>query len=58
MPQSNSGFWKAKLARNITRDRNQIAAIRAMGWRVLVVWECQTKDRAHLASRISCFLAN
>ena len=41
MPKSNVEFWSAKLLRNRERDRAQHAALEAMGWRVIVVWECE-----------------
>ncbi len=41
MPKSNVDFWSAKLLRNRERDRAQHAALEAMGWRVIVVWECE-----------------
>lgn len=40
MPASNRAFWKAKLARNQSRDREVTRALRRAGWRVLRVWEC------------------
>ncbi|MBW3092888.1 DNA mismatch endonuclease Vsr [Bifidobacterium sp. 82T10] len=41
MPKSNVEFWSAKLARNHDRDIRQHAELRAAGWRVIVVWECE-----------------
>lgn len=45
MPASNVEYWRAKIARNQERDRRQIAELRALGWRVLIVWECALKSR-------------
>lgn len=42
-PKSNRAFWTAKFARNIERDREAVAALRQLGWRVGVVWECGLK---------------
>jgi DNA mismatch endonuclease (patch repair protein) len=42
-PKSNLSYWAAKLARNVERDSDNIAALRALGWRVLVIWECEAK---------------
>lgn len=39
-------YWKTKIARNQERDRAHLAALAAMGWRVLIVWECALKARA------------
>ncbi len=43
MPQSNLDYWKPKLERNVTRDAEKDTALRGLGWRVLVVWECEIK---------------
>jgi DNA mismatch endonuclease, patch repair protein len=50
-PASNVQFWNAKLDRNITRDRQQRAALQALGWTVVTVWECTIEEgvRAVLA---------
>ena len=42
-PTRNRAFWEAKFARNRARDQRSIAALEACGYRVIVVWECQTK---------------
>jgi len=36
----NAEFWRAKLARNVQRDREVTNALLGSGWRQLVVWEC------------------
>jgi DNA mismatch endonuclease, patch repair protein len=45
MPASNADYWKAKISRNASRDRNNLAALAALGWRVLIVWECALTPR-------------
>lgn len=42
-PVTNAAYWRNKRARNQSRDRRVRSALRRQGWRVLVVWECQTK---------------
>lgn len=44
MPKSRLDFWRPKLEGNLERDRKNEAALRALGWRVLVVWECQLSE--------------
>ena len=56
MPKSNRAFWRAKLARNASRDAEELAAIRKQGWRALVVWECEIKNEPRLAARLRRFL--
>lgn len=55
-PTSNTGYWSAKLARNVERDAAHIAALQAGGWRVLVIWECETANAADLERRLRRFL--
>lgn len=55
-PKSNLGYWAGKLARNVARDARNLAVLKAMGWKVLVVWECETKHSAVIALRLSKFL--
>lgn len=44
MPSTRPDFWQAKLGRNAERDAESVAALAALGWRVLIVWECSTKS--------------
>jgi DNA mismatch endonuclease, patch repair protein len=48
LPTSNSAFWADKLARNVARDRAAIYSLEQDGWRVLVVWECETRQQEQL----------
>ena len=52
-PKANAAYWSAKIARNVARDAAAHAALEAAGWTVLTVWECELKDEAALASRLS-----
>lgn len=49
MPKSNVEFWSAKLLRNHDRDVRQHAELRAAGWKVIVVWECELTKAAREA---------
>lgn len=42
-PASNTEFWDAKFTGNIERDRRQLLALQAIGWRVGIVWECSLR---------------
>lgn len=52
-PKSNLPFWQAKFEGNVQRDRIAARRLRKLGWRVVVVWECQTTDTAALAKRLT-----
>ena len=56
MPKTRVSFWEAKFRGNVVRDRRNEEELRRLGWRVLVIWECETKDRNALATRISVYL--
>jgi DNA mismatch endonuclease (patch repair protein) len=56
-PKTNARFWQEKRISNLERDKRNIRALRSMGWKVLVIWECQIKDKAKLEARIEKFLS-
>jgi len=56
VPKSRKDFWKRKFARNVERDREVRHLLRKAGWKILVVWECETVDADGLASRLSSAL--
>lgn len=43
-PKSRTDFWVSKFEHNVARDRQNEEALSALGWRVLVIWECETKS--------------
>ena len=49
-PTSHSAFWRRKLAGNVARDRRALRGLRAMGWRAVLVWECQAGSGDRLAA--------
>jgi DNA mismatch endonuclease (patch repair protein) len=55
-PKSRLEFWAEKFDANIRRDRKVIAALRKLGWRVRVVWECELRDPVRLESTLSRWL--
>ena len=59
-PVSNLDYWRPKLEGNVRRDAEKDEALRALGWRVLVVWECELttdEDVALVARRVARDLA-
>ena len=55
-PKSSRDYWIPKLKRNKQRDAENQSRLREMGWDVLVIWECEMKDRDALKERIAAFL--
>jgi DNA mismatch endonuclease, patch repair protein len=56
VPRSNTGYWAPKLERNVQRDAESRARLRAAGWKSLVVWECETKSEPRLKAKLMKFL--
>lgn len=57
-PAQNAQFWKEKFEANVRRDRRKARQLRRLGYRVMTIWECQTKSsnkRARLERRIRRF---
>jgi DNA mismatch endonuclease (patch repair protein) len=48
-PKQNGEFWEEKFEKNTSRDRRNVRRLRGLGYRVLTVWECQTKNATKLA---------
>ncbi|WP_439819915.1 very short patch repair endonuclease [Pseudomonas sp. HLG18] len=51
-PKSRLDFWLPKLAKNVERDLQVQEKLKALGWKVVIVWECQTKNRKVLHNEI------
>jgi DNA mismatch endonuclease (patch repair protein) len=57
-PSSNVNFWLQKIAANRCRDHRSQELLRANGWSVLTVWECELKDTGQVKNRLARFLSN
>ena len=57
IPATRRAWWKAKLLRNVERDTLALKALRRDGWKVLVVWECETFDPTSLARKLFRYLS-
>jgi len=56
-PKENAAYWKKKIRRNKERDAESQEALRAMGWDVLIIWECELKAREEVCDRLKLFLS-
>ena len=45
VPKSNTAFWISKLDGNVKRDKKNISALKRLGYRVIIMWECQILDK-------------
>ncbi len=44
-PVSNENYWRPKILGNVERDRQNIEKLQALGWNVIIVWECELKKK-------------
>ena len=45
IPHTNSDFWKRKIEKNQERDKKNNKKLKALGWKVMTIWECQLKKK-------------
>jgi DNA mismatch endonuclease, patch repair protein len=52
------GFWKSKFRDTVKRDKKNLEALRKLGWKVAIVWECSIKDEGAeaIARKIAAWL--
>lgn len=57
-PASNVRFWRSKFGETIKRDKRNLEALRKLGWKVAVVWECSVKEEGAeaIAAKIAAWL--
>lgn len=51
-PKTRQDFWLPKFEANVQRDAKKEAQLRELGWRVLMVWECETRSPEQLRERL------
>ena len=55
-PKANKSYWMKKFQRNMGRDAANREELKALGWQVLTVWECETKNLQELKNQLTLFL--
>jgi DNA mismatch endonuclease, patch repair protein len=48
-PATNAAYWRAKIIGNRRRDRRVLKTLADMGWRTMVIWECDTREPKRLS---------
>lgn len=56
VPKTRQDYWLPKLERNRERDAENAARLLEMGWKALVVWECEIADLDSVRARVAAFL--
>ena len=57
MPSSNTEFWQAKFKQNTKRDKKHAKELKALGWKLIVVWGCETAETNFPPYVLKSFLA-
>jgi DNA mismatch endonuclease, patch repair protein len=57
VPSANRAWWQKKIADNRARDRRKEAALRQLGFRVVTVWQCETRDLMAIGRRLERLVA-
>ncbi len=47
-PTTNVEFWQEKFSRNVERDRNTEKRLKELGWRLIVIWQCELREDGFL----------
>ena len=55
-PHTRQSYWLPKLDRNVARDAKAVASLKALGWRVLVLWECELRGGMELDGLLHQFI--
>lgn len=55
LPRSNKTYWRQKFRRNVERDKQHCIALRREHWKVLTVWDCETKKERALLRKLTSF---
>lgn len=55
-PKQNAEYWLAKITGNRVRDKANLSALKKLGWKTLVIWECELKKPADVKHHIANFL--
>jgi DNA mismatch endonuclease, patch repair protein len=52
-PKSNREYWIPKIKRNVLRDKSVVRLLKKIGWRVIILWECQTKQDSTIFKKVN-----
>lgn len=55
-PSTNTAYWLPKFERNIAKDKENQKKLKQLGWRSVIIWECETKNKTRLESKLLSIL--
>jgi len=56
LPKTRIDYWRNKISKTMSRDIQNNRALIYLGWQVLIIWQCETKDLSNLEERLNSFL--
>jgi DNA mismatch endonuclease (patch repair protein) len=52
LPNTRREFWETKIGNNIERDKNNYTELSNLGWKVIVIWQCELKNKELRQNRL------
>lgn len=56
LPTTNVEFWETKIGENVERDKRSIAELEKIGWKVIVIWQCEIKNSISRENRLQILI--
>lgn len=56
VPKTNTSYWSSKIERNVSRDSKTLTSLKKLGWKTLIVWECELKNIEKVQMKLKKFL--
>lgn len=56
VPKTNEETWRRKREGNVERDHKVLNELQELGWEMLIIWECSTKNPSDIKEKIRTFL--
>ncbi|TSC87300.1 MAG: DNA mismatch endonuclease, patch repair protein [Microgenomates group bacterium Gr01-1014_16] len=53
LPKTNTEFWKDKINKNVEKQKQSIKALKKLGWKILVLWQCKINNNNALLKTLS-----
>lgn len=57
LPESRRDFWENKIKDNIERDKRNVGVLECMGWKVIVIWQCELKNESKRQERLATLVS-
>ena len=58
LPSSNIQFWENKISQNLSRDKNVTQKLKELGWKVIIIWQCEIQNNLSREIRLDQFISD